>query len=465
MIRIQKTISMLALFSLGFAPMCAESTGKAFSQPFITAAHTATPAVVAVKAEMGKDARSESSPFSEGGIPDDFWERFFGAPFKEKRPKGPQYSYGSGFVVAADGYIITNNHIVEKSKKITVLFEDGREYSAQLIGTDPNTDVALLKIEAANIPFLTFADASQLEVGEWVVAIGNPLGFSTTVTAGVISAKGRTDLDITRVEEFIQTDAAINLGNSGGPLVNLDGNVVGMNTAIVSTNGGGYMGICFAIPSNIIQHIMGQLKATGKVIRGYLGIAPQPVTPEIARALGLPTAKGALLAEVVPAGPAADAGLQSGDVVLSINGQPIDNAGTLRRTIALLAPGTHVDLSVRRGDANLTVTAIVQEFPENEQLMQHVGNTLGIEVQTLTPDLARQIGTDAPSGVMITAVDPTSPAYQVGLRQGQVIQSVNRKEVTKPEEFYKAIKETPEGQPILLQVKVGLRTRYVTIVL
>ncbi len=464
MIRIQKTISMLALLSIGFSPLYANSSSKTFSQPFIEAAHLATPAVVAIKAELSKDARQDMSQSPEG-IPDDFWEQFFGAPFKEKRQRGPQYSYGSGFIISSDGYIVTNNHIVDKSKKITVVFDNAQEYTAQLIGTDPNTDVALVKIEASNLPVLTFADTTKLQVGEWVLAIGNPLGLTATVTSGVISALGRSELDITRVEEFIQTDAAINLGNSGGPLINLDGNVVGMNTAIVSNGSGGYMGICFAIPSNIIQHVTTQLKATGKVIRGYLGIAPQPVTPEIARALGLGTAKGALIAEVVPAGPAAEAGLLSGDVVLSLNGQPIDNAGSLRSTIALLAPGTHVDLVVRRGSDTLTISATVAEFPDNEQDMQHVGNTLGVEVQALTPDLARQVGTDATSGVMISAVDPSSPAYQVGLRQGHVIVSVNRKEVSKPDDFYKAIKETPEGQPILLQVKVGLRTRYVTIVL
>ncbi len=456
----------LTYSALTTTPLQSESRSTAFSKPFIEAAKTSTPAVVAIKVEFtSKSSRSERFSESPEYAPDDFFERFFGMPFgRERKQRGPQIGFGSGFLISEDGYIVTNNHILENASSITVTTNDGRELKASLVGTDPNTDVGLIKIDAEALPFLQFADSSQTEVGEWVLAIGNPLGLRASVTTGIISAKGRNELDITPVEEFLQTDAAINSGNSGGPLVNLDGQVVGMNTAML-TSSGGYMGICFAIPSNMVKSIVGQLKTSGKVSRGYIGIAPQPITSDMAKALRLDKAKGALVSEVMPESPAAKAGIQSGDVVLEINGASVENAAALRSTISQLLPGTKITIKLCRGDKILSLPVLVAEFPKDELAMEHVGDRLGIEIETLTQDLAKQVGCDVTKGILITAVDPQSIAYEVGLRRGYVITSVNKKDISTSDEFYAAIKETAPGQPILFQIKIGLRTRYVTITL
>lgn len=467
--KIQSLLLALSLFTFSTSStffscthLSADSSGTSFSKPFIESASTVTPSVVSIKAERGRTREVHMD--EPGASADEFLERFFGiSPFRrDQKPKPAQIAFGSGFIVSSDGYILTNSHIVQDAKKITVITFDEKELTAKLIGRDPNSDIALIKVEATALQPVTFADSSKLEVGEWVLAIGNSLGLKATVTSGIVSALGRTELDITQFEEFIQTDAPINQGNSGGPLINLKGQVVGMNTAIATTTGG-YMGICFAIPSNFLQNIMQQLKERGKVTRGFLGVDPQPVTPELAKALGLDAAKGALLAEVVPGTPAAKSGLRSGDVVMRLNEQAIENAGAFRNLIASTVPGTSITLEVRRGKETLKLTATVEEnkLLDNGEAIEA---SLGFSVETLTPEIASQIGSNAEKGVVITSVDVESQAAQIGLRRGHIITSVNREEIKNQEEFSKAVAAIEPGKPVLLQVKVGLRSRFVTLI-
>lgn len=456
-------LSLCLLFSQGTTTaIFADSSGMSFSKPFIDSAKLVTPSVVSIKAELGKPR--EAPQADQAASADEFLERFFGiSPSRrEQKPRKPQIAFGSGFIVSPDGFILTNNHIIQDAKTITVITNDEKELTAKLIGRDPNSDIALIKVEASALPAITFADSSKLEVGEWVLAIGNSLGLKATVTTGIVSALERTELDITQFEEFIQTDTPINQGNSGGPLVNLKGQVVGMNTAIASTTGG-YMGICFAIPSNFIQNIMQQLKERGKVTRGFLGVDPQPVTSELAKALGLDAARGALLAEVVPGTPASKAGLRSGDVVIKVDGQTMENAGAFKNIIASTLPGTPMTLEVRRGKEIVTLTATIEEnkLLDSGEITEA---SLGLTVETLTPEIASQVGSNADKGVVITGVDVESQAAQIGLKRGHIIISINREEIKNQEEFCKVVAALEPGKPVLLQVKVGLRSRFVTLI-
>lgn len=435
------------------------------AREYCQVAKRAIPAVVSVRVELGQ---KRAGPRSEGWdepfdpFQDDFWNRFFGTPPTPPQQKSPRLAQGSGFVVSADGNILTNHHVVQDAEGITVIFSDGREYPATLVGADPNTDVALLKIDVANVPFLTFGDSDDLEVGEKVIAVGNPLGLEASVTAGIVSAKGRNDLDIALVEEFIQTDAPINRGNSGGCLLDMDGNVVGMNTAIAS-NTGGSIGLGFAIPSNILKPVMYALLEHGKVVRGYLGVALQRIDNNLAQAFNLDKAGGALVAEVVPGGPADKAGLKSGDIITDINGSPVENAAKLRNMVAFLKPDESVQLTVQRKSEVVPITAIIGVHPESELAASEARASLSIIVQDLTPELANELGYANDKGVVIKYVDPSSPAYEAGLRRGQLIVSVNQMPVTTAEQFYRQVLESSQKKRILLQIKWGQTQRYVTI--
>ena len=444
------------------------SLAKRLSKEFSQVAKNAIPAVVSIRSQMSsKSFFSTSDQEMDDGLSDpmdDFLKRFFGAPPHSQRPekRKPRIGLGSGFVVSKDGYILTNNHVIENAEEITVHFNNGKDYPATLVGSDPNTDFALLKIDAQNLPYLVLGNSDDVEIGEFALAIGSPLELQATVTLGVISAKGRNDLDITPVEEFIQTDAAINPGNSGGCLLNLDGEVIGMNTAIASNSGGGSIGIGFAIPSNLLKRVMNQILEHGKVIRGFLGVSLQKIDNNLAQAFNLDTPEGALISDVVKDSPADQAGLKDGDIVLKINGEQVENAGSLRNKVSLLPPGQKVVLTIKRNDAMMDIAVTIGAHPQNILGKENIQNSLGIIVQEITPEMSQRLGI-VEKGVLIKSVDQNSLAYDAGIRPNHLILSVNRQPVTTPEEFYQAIKDNKNQSQVLLQVKAGPYVRYITL--
>ena len=420
------TILVAGLFclpSLGWGQSHTQAA-KELSKAFSSAAKAAMPAVVSIKVEktvtgpvMGMGGpEGFNDPF--GQFNDDFLRRFFGGRVPQQQQRAPrkyhQEGQGSGFIISEDGYILTNNHVVGDVDKITVELKDGRTFNnAKLIGTDPDSEVALIKIEGDNFPVLPMGDSGKMEIGDWVIAIGNPFGLSETVTVGVISAVGRSlDQRIARYENFIQTDAAINPGNSGGPLIDLDGNVIGINTAIVSESGG-YMGIGFAIPINMARSIGEQLKKNGKVSRGYLGLAAQDVDAETAGLLDLKEATGAVVSMVESGSPADKAGLKVHDVLLAIDGKKIRSYDTFRNEVAMLSPGSKVRLDISRRGKAVELTATLGERPsalsKQEPSSQEPEQTLGLEVQDLTKDLAEQLHLTAGRGCHCGGGGPGQP--------------------------------------------------------
>jgi serine protease Do len=447
-------------------------TGKTFAN----VAAEASPAVVFIQVEKIVQQRSsaqffppsgESSPFG-----DDFFRRFFGPPpsgqprqFHQAPQQHRVVGQGSGFIISKDGYILTNNHVVGDADKVTVKLQDGREFKAKTIGTDAHSDVAVIKIDTKNLPVLPLGDSDAIEVGEWVVAIGNPFGLSHTLTVGVVSAKGRSSIGIADYENFIQTDAAINPGNSGGPLIDLDGRAVGMNTAIFSSSGG-YMGIGFAIPINMAKAIKDQLIQTGSVTRGYLGIDIQDLTQELAKSFGLKDHQGILLAQVSENSPAEKAGLKQGDVIIEFAGKPIGKVGAFRNRVALKAPGSKVKIIVLRNGKRKTLSITIGKLPDGELAAAGTPRNLeklGLTVQTLTPNLARQFGIQGEKGVVVTQVTPDSLAALAGINPGAVILEVNRKPVSNTEEFKRVVAQTPEKGTVLLLIKDGQYSRYVAL--
>ncbi len=424
-------------------------------------AEKAIPAVVTIRVEMGsKDPEGLLDPLG-----DDFLRRFFSygfSPFDIQKRELPP-AQGSGVLVTDNGVILTNSHVVNGYKIITVVLNDGEEYEGRILGADPQTDLAVVKIEAEHTPYLPLGDSSKLRVAEPIIAIGNPFGLKATTTKGIVSATGRANLDIANFEDFIQTDAAINRGNSGGPLINVKGEIVGINTAIGSNSSGSYMGIGFAIPSNMAKEVLDQILASGKVSRGFLGVDLQPMTLELARAFGLEKPQGAILADVTPGSAAEKAGLLRGDVILTINGKAVESKASLRTQVALMSPGAQVHLGIKRGDSLLTVPVVLGERPEAQKVAQETTasvNKLGLVVEALSPDAAKSLGHGNEQGVVITKIDPKSPVGRIGIKKGALILSVNRQKVTTTEEFVTALgKETPEG--ILLEVKQDGAVRYV----
>ncbi|MCB1671368.1 MAG: DegQ family serine endoprotease [Gammaproteobacteria bacterium] len=444
------------------------------SRAFASVAEKVSPSVVFVRTEQAvQPSQSQfSSPFD-----DDFFERFFGQPLPDtpQQPRAPRRAVGqgSGFVFSADGgprgsraFILTNNHVVEGADTITITFNDGREFDARITGTDPQSDVAVIEIEGENIPALSLGDSADLVVGEWVVAIGNPLGLSHSLTVGVVSALGRTSLGISDYEDFIQTDAAINPGNSGGPLVNLDGEVIGINTAIASRSGG-YMGIGFAIPSNLARSIANQLIDSGEVSRGYLGITIQDLTADLARSFDLDSTQGILVAQVAADSPAARGGLQQGDIVVGYQGNPVLNVGSFRNQVSLTRPGTGARLSVIRNGERLNLNVTIGAL-EGEPVAA-VGNDvqsseqIGLTVQTLTPELARQLNMDAGRGVVVSQVTPGSAADQAGIQPGMVILEVNRNPVDNAAAFERILRDSGTGQRALLLIRTSAGQRFVVL--
>lgn len=338
---------------------------------FRSVAKQGIPAVVSIRVNS-KEGTGTAGPFLHDdryeAFGDPFWDRFFETPFpknKTLQAKQPQLmGQASGFIISPDGYILTNSHVIIDASEIIVTLLNGNEYSAKVIGQDPSTDVALIKIEQEDLPYLKLGDSNRLEVGEWVIAIGTPLGLQASLTAGVVSAIGRNNLELARIEDFIQTDAAVNQGNSGGPLLDLTGNVIGMNTAIVTNKGGGgYMGIGFAIPSNIVKNILEQLKTKGSVTRGYLGLELQKIDGELAAALGLSKPEGSLVSEVVKGSPADKAGVKQGDVIITYNDISVKDNSDLRNTIALATPGQQANIGLLRDGKPLSIDVLIGEPP------------------------------------------------------------------------------------------------------
>ena len=450
-------------------------TGRAFAE----VARKVSPSVVLVQVESTRVGSAQLpflSPFD-----DDFFRRFFGDPepdFPEQQRPAPQQrsvSQGSGFVFREERgllrdktYIITNNHVVEGGEKIRVTFLDGREFDAEITGTDEQSDVAVLEINASGLPSLPLGDSSKIEVGEWVVAVGNPFGLSHSLTVGVVSAKGRTSLGISDYEDFIQTDAAINPGNSGGPLVNLDGEVVGINSAIFSRSGG-YMGVGFAIPSNLARDIAAQLIETGEVVRGYLGIVIQTLTAELAESFNVASGEGILIAQVSEDSPAQRAGLQPGDIIVAYQGAAVRDVGDFRNRVSLTTPGSTAELTIiregQRQNLSLTIGVLANELGtvEGGAGGQITTEELGLSVQRLSPQLAEQLNIPAGQGVVVSQVAPGSVAALAGIRAGSVILEVNRNTITSPDVFNRMIQESSVNRRALLLIRSNEGQRYVVL--
>ena len=435
--------------------------GKAFAY----IAEKTSPAVVSLTSEriVTRDYPSmREGPFGEPFS--DPFEFFFRRRSPRQRSPQPRTAQGSGFIISPDGYILTNNHMVEKAEKVKIELTDGRKFTAKIIGADSDSDVAVVKIDADDLPYLELADSDALEVGEWVLAIGNPLGLSHTVTAGIVSAKGRSGFGLADFENFIQTDAAINFGNSGGPLINLDGKVVGINTAIAGSSGN--IGIGFAIPINMAKHAYEQLVKGGTVERGYLGVGIGDLTDETAPFFGLKkNAKGVLISEVIEDSAADKAGIRHNDVIIELNGEPVESRDAFRNQVAMLKPGSRISLVVWRDRKRKAITVKLGKRPSTEELSGNLSpetlDELGFTVQDLNDDLAERYGYEGQSGVVVREVESGSQAAQKGIAPGALIKEVNQQEVRNTEEFNEAIKKARKEGGALLLVKWRRYTLYI----
>lgn len=411
-----------------------------------------------------KTIRRDVSPFSHPFDPfEDFFEQF------RMPKKWKERSLGSGVIVSSDGYIITNYHVVEKADEIKVTLYDKQDYKGKIIGSDPKTDIALIKIPAKDLPAVKWGNSDNLQVGEFVLAFGNPYGFSHTVTMGIVSAVGRANVGIADYEDLIQTDAAINPGNSGGPLVNIKGELIGINTAIFSRTGG-YQGIGFAIPSNMAESVMKQLVKGGKVTRGWLGVTIQSITPDLAKEFGLKNGKGAVVNDILKGSPAEKAGLKRGDVILEVDGKTVNDAESLRNIVAQREIGSHMTIKIIREGKPISLTAKVSELPvdmqetsieKSEKEMDEENVFAGFTVIALSQEIAKQLGLSRDEkGVVIIKVEPDSPAEEAGLKKGDVIQEINKRTVTNLRDFNNIVSRVKEGDSILLFINRGERKFY-----
>ena len=393
---------------------------------------------------------------------DDFFDRFFGqTPQRDYKLR----SLGSGFIIDREGYIITNNHVIEGADEIKVRLSDKEEFDAKIVGRDVKTDVALIKIDPPKgLPVAQLGDSDELKVGEWVMAIGNPFGLDQTVTVGIVSAKWRK-IGAGPYEDFIQTDAAINQGNSGGPLFNTRGEVVGVNTAIFSTSGGS-IGIGFAIPINLAKNVVKQLKEKGRVVRGWLGVIVQAVTPELADSFGLKQRKGALVADIEGGGPADKAGIKKGDIILDFDGKEIEEMSELPLTVAQTPVGKQVEVTILRNGKTLTKEVEIGELKEEEVYAfgdEGTRKDIGMEVSELTRELAQKYRISETRGVLVTYVESDSPADLAGIREGDVIIEINRETVENLDEYYRAIREAKKNERILFWIKRGRSSLFVVV--
>jgi serine protease Do len=412
------------------------------------------PEVVSVSSsKMVRRTSSQMNPFSN----DPLFQQFFGnqAPnFQQPQPEREQ-GLGSGVIIGTNGYIITNNHVVDGATDIKVYLKDKREFQGHVVGTDAKSDIAVLKIDANNLPAIPMGDSSKVQVGDLVFAVGDPFGVGQTVTMGIVSAKGRAGLGIEDYEDFIQTDASINPGNSGGALIDSRGELIGINTAILSKTGGS-QGIGFAIPVNLARHDMEEIISHGRVVRGWLGATIQDVTPAMAKAFGMPAPGGALIADVSPNSPAAEAGLKQGDIILGMNGQPIADSSSLRLQVSESAPGSSIPLMVRRGTSTLNLTAKLRELPNDPgkptESAEKADSERGIQVGELTSGLKQQLqlSNDA-DGVVVTHLNSNSLAADAGIQRGDVIEEVDHHAVSNVSDFEQAMRAA-SGRTVLLRV-------------
>ena len=446
-----------------------------FSAAFEEAAARVNAAVVPIFSEQTVESRGTrripNDQFRDF-FGDEFFRRFFDSPNGDngdQRVRG----LGSGVIMSKDGYILTNNHVIREADKVTVMLGENKKYTAKVIGSDPATDLAVIKIDATNLPAATLGNSDAARIGQWVIAVGNPFELLHTVTAGIISAKGRSTAGLNLAyQDFIQTDASINPGNSGGALADLDGNVIGINTAI-STPSGGSVGIGFAIPINMAKQVMDELIAQGKVTRGYLALVPQDIDESMAKAWKLKSTEGALVGDVTPRGPADKAGIQRGDIITSFNGKKILNSTQLRQTVAQADPGETAKVNLLRDGREMPVSVVLGERPKDpgdrnepdeDAPEETSGEKLGLAIQTLTPEMAQQLGYRNDDGVIISSVTSGSPAEEAGLRRGDLIREVNRTEVSTAPEFKRLISRLESGDSAVLLInRRGQNTFYAAI--
>jgi serine protease Do len=457
-----------------FAPAYAQTAQRPVG--FADIVEKVKPAVISVRVKM--EAPSDAMTFNFGGEDnplrgspfEDFFKRFAqpGPNGRSEAPNAPrrrQYAtgQGSGFFITADGYAVTNNHVVDKAESVEVTTDDGKTYTAKVIGTDPRTDIALIKVSGrSDFPFVHLGDHSP-RIGDWVLAVGNPFGLGGTVTAGIVSARGR-DIGAGPYDDFIQIDAAVNKGNSGGPTFDVDGNVIGVNTAIFSPSGGN-VGIAFDIPAETVKTVVAQLRDHGSVTRGWIGVQIQPVTADIADSLGMKNARGALVAEPQSGSPADKAGIKSGDVIVSVNGEAIEDARNLARRISSLSPGTSVHLGVIRNGREDTLTLTLGELPRERQARADVEEHQE-QTSTDVPRLGLSLAPakNGSEGVVVTSVDPNGSAGD-RVKNGDVILDVNGKQVSSPADVRKAVSDAHAGgkHTVLMRVKSGQATRFVAV--
>jgi len=465
-------------FPFSYAPVTAAAQSNpqvSFETGFNSVVQKVAPAIVSVYSTQTVKVSSNNRrgpSFNQPGQQDPF-EQFF-RQFDNPN-QGPQTrrGLGSGVITSADGYIVTNNHVVDGADEVKVVLQDKRELIAKVVGKDSLSDVAVLKVDATNLPHVPFGNSDNVKVGDIVLAMGNPFGVGQTVTMGIVGATGRHGLDIEQYEDFIQTDAAINPGNSGGALVNVRGEVIGINTAILSNGGGGNQGVGFAVPAKMVSHVMEQITRGGKVSRGWLGVGIQSVSPEIAKQFNLKgAARGALIGEVNEGSPAAKAGLQRGDIVTELNGSPVEDSDDLRLRVASLNPNSTAQFKVSRDGNERNISVLLGERPADPESARRGGNgpssaepsspQLGISVEPATSENRRQFGLNArATGLVITGVNPGSPAEQAGLRAGDVIQEVNRQAVNDVTQFQRLVRGA--NGPLLLYVQRNGGGIYLTV--
>lgn len=429
---------------------------------FADLAERVKPSVVNISTTKVIKGRSPINPFGPSPFDDyfgnDFFERFFGdIPQREFK----QRSLGSGFIISHDGYILTNNHVVENTDKILVKISNGKEYEAKIIGTDDKTDIALIKIKPGdnNLPVAEIGDSDALRVGEWVLAIGNPFGLEQTVTAGIVSAKGRV-IGAGAYDNFIQTDASINPGNSGGPLFNMQGKVIGINTAIVAQG----QGIGFAIPIKMATNILDDLKTKGKVTRGWLGISIQDISEDIAKSLNYKGSIGVLVTDVFKDDPADKAGIKVGDIIIEINGKKIHDSHELLLTIASLRVGEKANIKVLRDGKEMIFYTIVAERKDRPEVALLKSNSnFGIKAQEITKQLAQQLGIPSDQGVIVTDVEPGSPADEVGIQPRDIILQVNRVKITSFKQYLSEMSKAAAKKSVMLLIKRGKSNFFVSI--
>lgn len=445
-------LQSVRLASISFLMLCATLVSAANLPDFTDLVEEASPAVVNISTEQSamSDGRQLSPDARELN---EFFRHFFGQqPFGQQQPQPRQRqrsSLGSGFIISHDGYVLTNNHVIDGADVIHVRLDDRREYEAELIGTDPRTDLALLKIEAEDLPIVNMGDSDDLKAGQWVLAIGSPFGFDYTVTAGIVSATGR-NLPSDNYVPFIQSDVAINPGNSGGPLFNLDGEVVGINSQIY-TRSGGFMGMSFAIPSNVAMSVVEQLKADGKVSRAWLGVLIQDVNNDLAESFDLDRPHGALVSRVMPDSPAEEAGLEAGDIIMEFNGKVIEHSSELPYLVGNLSVGSEAQATVFRNGSEREVTIELAKRPDDSQVakQQMNQNRLGMSVTSVPENIADQIGVEG--GVMVEQVMGGAAARN-GLQQGDVITMLNGQNIEGVEDFSELAQKLPNNRSVPMRV-------------